>query len=368
MNAVALFAVLLTTAAVTDAAVTPPVPLFTHGDAGYPCIRSPTVVRTNQSLLAFAGTRCGAGDGCYPHARSSASHMDLVMRRSRDNGRTWSPLRVLYRASCADRDHGTPVYDAPRGRVVIVLRGDGVDTWTIRSDDDGDTWSDPERVPLGKYDTSRPAPGVGLQLRADSPVAPGRLVFVAQVGVRGGASDVVYFSDDGGRTFNVSATEVPGGNEAQIVELSNGTLLMNARYEVGPKAQKRHRLFATSDDAGVTWGHVRLRTDLDATSCAGGFLAVEEGDRGGKQTLLYSHPAAYTGRTDGTVWASTDEGATFSPLVKVTPGNASVGFAYSCLTPTHAAGTAGLAYETGADGCDGPSCRIMYTAFPWMSR
>ena len=155
------------------------------------------------------------------------------------------------------------------------------------------------------------------------------------------------------------------------VELSNGTLLMNARYEV--KAQKRHRLFATSDDAGATWGHVRLRTDFNSASCAGGFLAVE-GDaetdaKGGtgKQTLLYSHPAAYTGRTDGTVWASADEGATFSPLVKVTPGNASVGFAYSCLTPTHAAGTAGLAYETGADGCDGPSCRIMYTSFPWTN-
>ena len=37
-------------------------------------------------------------------------------------------------------------------------------TWTMHSDDEGQTWSKPVPVPLGNYSKSRPSPGRGLEL------------------------------------------------------------------------------------------------------------------------------------------------------------------------------------------------------------
>merc|ERR1711871_551066 len=345
------------------------VPVFTHGEKGYPCIRIPSIIKTNASLLAFAGTRCGKGDGCFPHHSTTTDHMDLVMKRSTDNGATWSDMKVLYRDSCDERDHGTPVYDEVRGRVVLVTRGTGDRTFTLHSDDDGATWSTPVPVPLGRHNTSRPSPGRGLQLRTTNKHAPGRLLFVAQLGSGGkwARGNVVYFSDDGGESWDFSRTVVPNGQEAQIVELSNGTLLLNARRGL-ESGHIYNRLFATSDDGGRTWTNGTIRNDLDAASCMGSFLSHDSTEDPTRRTdpqqlLLYSHPASFQDRTNGTVWTSTDNAASFSPFFQVSPSDHSVPFAYSCLTNTHKADTVGLLYETAADGCRGQSCGIRFTSF-----
>lgn len=271
----------------------PSVPLFSHGEKGYPCIRTPAVIKTNASLLAFAGTRCGSGDGCHPHRVHQVDHMDTVMKRSTDGGHTWSNLQVVYSAACTDRDHGTPVYDETRNRVVLVFRGEDSLTWTMHSSDDGKTWSTPAQIPLGDYNQSRVSPGRGLQLRSTNPHAPNRLVFVAQFGTgKHTTGDVVYFSDDGGITWTLSPTIVTHGNEAQMVELLNGTLLMNARIEV--PGEQQERLFASSDDGGATWRNFTMRDDLDgADQCMGSFLSVP-GHGSHEQLLLYSHPAGAT--------------------------------------------------------------------------
>ena len=343
-----------------------PVVVFRHGERGYPCIRVPSIVRTNSSLLAFAGTRCGAGDGCFPagNVGKTLDHMDLVMKRSADGGRTWSDLRVLYSTTCDNRDHGTPAYDAVTGRVLLVTRGDNTLTWSLHSDDDGHTWSTPARVPLGPYNTTRPAPGTGLQLRAGGPRA-GRLLFLAQLGSGAEADkgNVVYWTDDGGDTWAHAMNIVPGGQEAQVAQLSNGTLLLNARRGL-EKGHEYDRLFATSADGGASWAPgVRRGGSLAATSCMGSFLASRYRAVGGasRTRLLYSHPASFTERSNGTVWVSEDEGATFTPRFQVSPANHSVPFAYSCLTETHKESKYGLLFETGADDCSGPSCRIMFT-------
>lgn len=57
--------------------------------------------------------------------------------------------------------------------------------------------------------------------------------------------------DDGGETWQVSETVVPECNEAQMVELPNGTILLNARDEVSKPSGGRR--IAMSTDAGKTW-------------------------------------------------------------------------------------------------------------------
>eukprot|EP00035_Acanthoeca_spectabilis_P015715 m.315995 g.315995 ORF g.315995 m.315995 type:complete len:378 (+) comp16418_c0_seq3:238-1371(+) len=350
--------------------LSPAVQVYIHGEGGYPCIRTPSVVRTpNRTLLAFAGTRCGKGDGCYPTVpyNTSMDHQDAVLKRSTDGGLTWAPLSVLNVGTCADRNHGCPVVDTHRNTVVFVFN-DGPLAW-IRSHDDGLTWSAPKPVDLGNYSVARVSPGRGLQLRQHNPKAPGRLLMVAQLETNIG--DIVFYSDDGGDSWTRSPTVIPSCNEAQMVELANGTVLLNARDESAPHAGSRR--VATSTDGGATWTpHPALVTDLGNTNCMGSIFAPTQ-----TGPIYFSHPfqhnpTAVSARSNGTVFVSTDQAATFRPLVTIGHGDpdqrSAQKFAYSCLTDLDETGGLGLIYETGdhsksGSGCtaDSASCKIMFT-------
>ena len=335
------------------------VEVFLHGQAGYPCIRTPSLITTGGALVAFAGTRFGPGDGCIPTVpyNKSCDHDDTVMRKSTDRGVSWGPIRVLsiapHRGGKGVRNHGASLWDAVGKQIVLVLSVAPTDTLAvIRSSDEGETWTPPRPLhELGDDSGAHISPGRGLQL-SPSHAHAGRILFVAQLSVNTG--NVIFYSDDGGKSWAKSPTIVQHCNEAQMVELADGRLLLNARDE-----DHRHnasvasgaRRFSHSLDGGHTWEPLGvLREDLGDTNCMGSFLAADAQS----SALLFSHPNA-AGRINGTVWISHDQAQTFSPLLAVTPANSSQGFAYSCMTrlPAHAEGTApeiGLLYETGDPG------------------
>src|SRR5689334_21151400 len=68
-------------------------------DPGYACFRIPSVVRTTEgTLLAFTeGRVLNCGD---------AADIDIVVKRSTDGGRTWSPLQVVNEGG--GDTHGNP--------------------------------------------------------------------------------------------------------------------------------------------------------------------------------------------------------------------------------------------------------------------
>ena len=69
----------------------------------------------------------------------------------------------------------------------------------VVSNDLGLTWSTPKLVGLAQ--TSDAGPGVGIQLSATNPHAPGRLLFIGHAGAY--IQDYVWYSDDGGETYKV---------------------------------------------------------------------------------------------------------------------------------------------------------------------
>jgi hypothetical protein len=142
-------------------------------------------------------------------------------------------------------------------------------------------WSSPVSLApwLGKEWTSRatiPGPGVATAI-----VLPGggeRLLFVAHAGAY--KQDVVFYSDDAGATFNVSASTPfnPAANvlkamdEAAFAQLSNGSVLLVLRNLGGEGEAKRFpngsrppyhnprcadngicKAFSRSDDHGLTY-------------------------------------------------------------------------------------------------------------------
>ena len=93
----------------------------------------------------------------------------------------------------------------------------------------------------------RHRPGVGIQL-TKGPHA-GRLVVPCDHSTADGVygSHAIY-SDDAGKTWKRGEPILPNVNECQVVELSDGTLLMNMRNYA--KSQSRVRAVATSADGG----------------------------------------------------------------------------------------------------------------------
>ena len=91
---------------------------------------------------------------------------------------------------------------------------------------------------------------------------------------------IVYssWSDDNGLTWNAGKKAIPtddgvGGNEVQIVELSNNTLLLNTRTskEIGCRA------LAYSYDGGVSWSKLVLEPKLLDTGCMGSIINYKNG-------------------------------------------------------------------------------------------
>jgi sialidase-1 len=87
---------------------------FVANTGGYDCYRLPAIVTTTSGVvLAFSEARA---DTC-----SDIGDIDLVLRRSTDNGRTWEPGMQVLRGG---GDHGgfqnpVPMVDRAGGRVSV---------------------------------------------------------------------------------------------------------------------------------------------------------------------------------------------------------------------------------------------------------
>jgi sialidase-1 len=309
---------------------------FVGGQGGYAVYRIPSLVVTKAgTLLAFAEGRKGIGD---------QSQNQLVCRRSVEGGRAWGPVDLV----AEDPGHGalnnpTAVVLRDTGRVLLAFqkypRGtreanvkpglSGESTclsYVTTSDDDGQTWAPPVDVTA---QVKRPTvatsvasgPGIGIQLRA-GPHA-GRVLIPFNQGPPGHWQLYAAYSDDGGHSWKYGDLAPSGtdgrGNEVQMVELSDGRVMLNSR----PSSGKRDRKVAVSADGGQTWSELRDDPTLPDSQCQGSIIR-DDAPGGG---LLFVNPGVRKGRLNGTVRLSTDDGATWSASRLLVPGD----FAYSCL-------------------------------------
>ena len=311
--------------------------VFISGKDGYRTFRIPAMIVSKKgTVLAFCEGRT-AGD---------SGDINMVLKRSFDGGKTWGPLQVIWDDAKNTCGNCCPVVDQATGTIHLLLtwnRGDDHERniiagtskdarrpYICSSTDDGKTWSKP--VDLSK--TCRDAdwgwyatgPGVAIQLTRGK--HKGRLVCPANHSNRkykdhSYASHVIY-SDDGGKSWKKSPAIRPGCNEAQVVELADGTLMMNMR-SYKPRG---HRAISTSTDGGETWSKVTFQKDLPEPTCQASILRYTTEADGGKNRLLFSNPPQTRGRHGITVKLSYDEGKTWGVSRLIHKGSS----AYSCLT------------------------------------
>ncbi|QOV38761.1 exo-alpha-sialidase [Streptomyces ferrugineus] len=334
---------------------------FRAGREGYASFRIPAVVATAAgTLLAFCEGRV---DSAADHG-----HIDIVLKRSTDGGRTWGPLEVA-----ADNNWHLAGNPAPvvldTGRILLVylrnhadatedgiLRGevsdaDGRRIWVRYSDDDGVTWSTSKEITA---QVKRPGwrwyattPGHAIQLGTGRVVVPANHTIPptgADIGTEARYnSGHCLLSDDRGETWRIGyVDENTDGyinvNETTAAELPDGRVYFNTRND---SMSPGNRADAYSEDGGETLVKpFRPQAGLIAPVCEASVLHLRDPD-----VLLYSGPADPAARALMAIRASTDGGVTWRSAHTADGLPA----AYSDLVRIDA-DTVGLLYETGDFG------------------
>lgn len=364
------------------------VTVFEYGTGDYNIYRIPALIRAaNGDLLAFCEARVG-GD---------ASEVDLVMKRSVDQGSTWEELQVVHgRSDLAGYfpegelppitvGNPAPVVDLmdPEhpGRIWLPFNLENDRVFVTYSDDHGATWSSPREitpaVKLEEWGWYATGPVHSIQLQR-GPHA-GRLVIpvdhrLGDDGDDHGANGVhVVFSDDHGATWQLGAIDETydddlNANETTVVELNDGRLYFNTRDNNGEAAGTRADGY--SSDGGVTFdlsGDDRYKyfvpssRVLDPPVVQSALLRVAstlDGDE--RDLILFSGPdedgPSGPGRSDLRIRYTTDETETWhdGPLLHVGPA------AYSDMVLLQpGATTVGILFEAGDPG--GKQSRIDFT-------
>ncbi|MFI6460794.1 exo-alpha-sialidase [Streptomyces sp. NPDC050528] len=241
-------------------------------DAGYACFRIPAMVRTNDgTLLAFAeGRVLNCGD---------AADIDIVVKRSTDDGVTWSPLQVVNHGGGDTHGNPAPIVDRRTGRILIAETYNTGRTDSAScsvpcdrtphlqySDDDGLTWSQPrdlsdEILPPNWNSWYATGPVHGIQLTRGK--HRGRLVFGVNTETWDGSrvtanNAALIVSDDGGDHWKIGATDsypiAADGtwrqkpSEVTLTERTDGSVLVSGREQDGTDLGQRTQ--AVSRDGG----------------------------------------------------------------------------------------------------------------------
>lgn len=320
------------------------VPVFVSGEEGHKSYRIPAIVSLpNGDLLAIA-------EGRVNHA-GDFGHINIVMKRSSDKGKTWSPLQIIASFDSLQAGNPAPVVDVtdpayPKGRIFLfyntgnnhegeVRKGNGYrEVWYRTSVDNGQTWSDPVNITTQVHRSNQPeanakynfaedwrsyanTPGHAMQFSTGK--YKGR-IFVAANHSEGAPQNAFmdykahgFYTDDHGKTFHLSETvDLPGGNESTAAELSGSRLMMNSRNQRG---DVRARIVSISSDGGATWDTTYFDSTLIDPVNQGSLLTV--GKKKGKHILAFSN-AAHTKRRDNlTLRISFDDGKTWAKSIVV---------------------------------------------------
>jgi sialidase-1 len=281
------------------------------------------------------------------------------MKKSKDNGKTWSDLQVIWDHKENVCGNPAPVQDKTTGIIYLlttwnlgedheseIIRQTSTDTrriYILYSIDEGESWSEPEEITQSvKKDTwtwyaTGPCHGIQLEKSKDK----GRLIIPCdhiEAGSKKYYSHIIY-SDDHGKNWKLGGTTPQDQvNECAVAELSDGKLILNMRnYD----RSKKTRRISLSEDGGMTWGNIYADHTLIEPICQASTLRYSFQDQG-KSRLLFSNPANKNKRENMTLRISYNEGATWTKSMVLHSGPS----AYSDLARL-GNGNIGCLYEAG---------------------
>lgn len=324
------------------------------GDDGVNTYRIPGLATTNK------GTLLGVYDVRYNDPVDLQENIDVGLSRSTDGGQTWEPMKIImdmgtYGGLSEDENgigdpsilvdrntntiwvaalwlHGYPsqrAWNASEPGMSPEKTGQFV---LVKSEDDGLTWSEPINVTAQMKNPDWQlffnGPGMGITM------ADGTLVFAAQYKdeKRIPHSTIIY-SKDGGKSWTVGTGAKSETTEAQVVELSDGSLMLNMRDDrnrANRKDPMNGRSISITKDLGKTWTeHPTSRKALQESNCMASIIAYDHSKRG--RVLFFSNPDSKVNRNHITIKTSFDEGMTWPEANQLELYEEGT-YGYSCMT------------------------------------
>jgi predicted neuraminidase len=285
---------------------------FIYETAPFPSCHASTLVEVEGGLLAawFGGT----------HER----HPDVGIWTSRfENGKWSAPVEVANGVESDTVRYPTwnPVLFQPKDGPVMLFYKVGpkpTEWWgmVMTSDDEGRTWSKPERLPDGILGPIKNKP---VQLADGTIISP---TSTEHDGWR------VHFetSTDGGKSWTAS----PPVNEDEKIRAIQPSILVhpNNRLQALGRTRDQGIFEICSEDGGKTWGEMGL-TGLPNPSA--GTDAVTLAD--GRQLLVYNHNPNYKGRSPLNVAVSTD-GKDWQAALVLEDDKGANGYSYPAVIQT----------------------------------
>ncbi|MFN9419636.1 MAG: exo-alpha-sialidase [Pirellula sp.] len=309
--------------------------LFVSGTEGTHTYRIPAIITAmNGDLIAACDARRKSAADLKPQ-RS----IDIVFRRSFDNGLNWTPIELLEQVDDGGCSDPSLLLDASTGNIfcfynymVRDIANQEFRFYVQKSSDHGKTWdkpidftdqvAGPELKNSFKFVTS----GRGIQTR------DGMLLHNY---VRVGKGVTLFASLDHGNTWK-SFCDVSPGDESKVVQLHDGSLMVNSRIVPGKRFVHR------SSDNGLTWkGSDELHLpDPQCNACILQYTSQRDGYS--KDRLIFCNAASIKGRKNLAARISYDGGESWSEGRVIDPGAS----AYSEITILRD-GSFGVLYEPG---------------------
>ena len=278
--------------------------------------------------------------------------VDLVIRISDDNGKTWSKQEIFREHEGISGFGDASIIIDPsfgaNGRVIVLYQAtkvagffesklgtDLADPLVAQiarsiSDDDGVTW---RHDVITEQLKDAKTPGIfatsGMGGRIEHGEFAGRLLQTFVLRRESELLSAIGFSDDHGENWHLGAL-IPGGNETAIAGLSDGSVLVHSRATP-------HRIVGRSLDGGKTLSSLKPDLALVDPSDNGSLCLLKNGD------VICTHNHDSDLRRNTVIKRSTDGGETWSSAICVEADSS----AYSTACEL-ADGSIGVLYERNA--------------------
>ena len=327
--------------------------LYAPGDYSSTNWRIPAIICLDDGTLLAVNDKRKYNEGDLPQ------DIDIVCRRSTDRGRTWGEPTTIVRGTGVGHGYGDPALVVTSdGDVLCAFAGGNgyfqstasnpIKVFISRSINGGLTWTAPYDITsaiwgdasLGDYEAAFVASGNGLRLTKGNHA--GRLLFAAAVRRKNSSisDNYIVYSDDNGLNWHRSQCAFTAGDEAKLIELSDGRIIISVR-------RNGARGFNISADGGETWGTQGTWPEMTVNACNGELLRLDD------STILHSITNSMQ-RENVSVFFSNDEGASWHSPVTLFAGPS----VYSSMTQLPD-GTIAAYVELNPDG----PCELWYMNF-----
>ncbi|MGL5919509.1 MAG: exo-alpha-sialidase [Bacteroidales bacterium] len=332
--------------------------LFSPGDYGSKYYRIPAIETANDGSLVSVTDRRPFHSGDLPQA------IDLYVRRSTDNGNTWSEPIMIAGADDDKIGFGdAAIVKTQSGKLIVLFVGhkglwdsshdNPQRQFMVTSDNNGITWTKPVDIthffygPESEVQETKDWDAFFITSGRGLCTQDNQVLFAIPTRVRGrkGLSTYTIGSADEGKTWKVMDLKEPAtriGDESKITQLNDGRLLMSVR-----RHNKRDVVYGKLENKEIIWDKPARHEDLTDPFCNGEIMVYSSTQNGDDKNRMIHSLCDAKDRSNVSVLLSYDEGKTFPIKRTICPTTS----AYSTLCVLED-GTIGCYYEDGPEKMD----------------